>query len=96
MVRKKVQAWLPLMFSGIMALGMIIGYQLRAKTTGGDSFLRNNTATPLQEAVSLIKNKYVDNVDMDSLEAPAMNGLLNHLDPHSVFIPTRDLDAINE
>ena len=96
MVRKKVQVWLPLMFSGIMALGMIIGYQLREKTTGGDSFLHNNASTPLQEAVSLIKNKYVDNVNMDSLEEPAISGLLDHLDPHSVFIPAKDLDAINE
>ncbi len=57
MVRKKVQVWLPLIFAGVMALGMIIGYQLREKTTGGDSFLHNDNTTPLQEAVSLIKNK---------------------------------------
>ena len=81
MVRKKVQVWLPLVFAGIMALGMIIGYQLRGKTTGGDSFLHNINTSPLQEAVSLIKNKYVDNVNMDSLEEPAINGLLDHLDP---------------
>ncbi len=96
MVRKKVQVWLPLIFAGVMALGMIIGYQLREKTTGGDSFLHNDNTTPLQEAVSLIKNKYVDNVNMDSLQAPAINGLLDHLDPHSVYIPASDLDAMNE
>src|SRR6478752_4984512 len=96
MVRKKVQVWLPLVFAGIMALGMIIGYQLRGKTTGGDSFLHNSNTTPLQEAVSLIKNKYVDNVNMDSLGEPAINGLLDHLDPHSVYIPAQDLDAMNE
>jgi carboxyl-terminal processing protease len=96
MVRKKVQVWLPLIFSAIMAFGMILGYQLRGKTTGGDSFLRNSGTTPLQEAVSLIKNKYVDNVNMDSLEEPAINGLLDHLDPHSVYIPASDLDAMNE
>jgi carboxyl-terminal processing protease len=96
MVRKKVQVWLPLIFAGIMTLGMVIGYQLREKTTGGDSFLRNDNTTPLQEAISLIKNKYVDNVSMDSLEAPAINGLLDHLDPHSVFIPAEDLDEMNE
>ncbi len=96
MVRKKVQVWLPLVFAAIMALGMVIGYQLRSKTTGGDSFLQNSGTSPLQEAVSLIKNKYVDNVNMDTLEEPAINGLLDHLDPHSVFIPAQDLDAINE
>ncbi len=96
MVRKKVQVWLPLIFAIVMALGMMIGYKLRQNTTGGDSFLHNNNTTPLQEAVSLIQNKYVDKVDMDSLETPAINGLLDHLDPHSVYIPAQDLDAINE
>ncbi|MEP6465228.1 MAG: S41 family peptidase [Parafilimonas sp.] len=96
MVRKKVQIWLPLTFAIVMALGMITGYKLRQNTTGGDSFLHNATTTPLQEAVSLIKNKYVDNVNMDSLDGPAIDGLLDHLDPHSVFIPAKDLDAMNE
>ena len=96
MVRKKVQVWLPLIFAIVMAFGMIIGYKLRQNTTGGDSFLHNATTTPLQEAVSLIQNKYVDNVNMDSLEAPAINGLLDNLDPHSLFIPAQNLDAMNE
>ncbi len=96
MVKKKVQVWLPLIFAIMMALGMIIGYKLRQNTSGGDSFLHNNNTTPLEEAINLIKNKYVDNVNMDSLEEPAINGLLDHLDPHSVFIPAQDLDAMNE
>ncbi len=96
MVRKKIQVWLPLVFSIVMAVGMIIGYQLRAKTTGGNSFLQNDNSSPLQQAISLIKDKYVDKVNMDSLEEPAINGLLDHLDPHSVFIPAQDLDAMNE
>ena len=96
MVRKKVQVWLPLIFAVVMALGMILGYKLRQNTTGGDSFLHNSNTTPLQEAISLIQNKYVDNVKMDSLEEPAINGLLDHLDPHSVFIPAKNLDEMNE
>ena len=96
MVRKKVQVWLPLIFAIIMAFGMVIGYKLREGTTGGSSFLRNESTTPLQQVISLIKNKYVDNVTLDSLEEPAINGLLDHLDPHSVYIPPQDLDAMNE
>lgn len=96
MVRKKLQVWLPLLFSIIMAVGMVIGYQLRAKTTGGSSFLQNDNTSPLQQAIMLIKNKYVDNVNIDSLEEPAINGLLDHLDPHSVYIPAQDLEAMNE
>jgi carboxyl-terminal processing protease len=96
MVSKKVQVWLPLILSVMMVLGMFIGYQLREKTAGGDSFLHNSDRTPLQEAISLVQNKYVDRVNLDSLEEPAISGLLDHLDPHSVFIPAQDLESVNE
>jgi carboxyl-terminal processing protease len=96
MVRKKVQVWLPLIFSVVMILGMVIGYKLRENTSGGDSFLKNNDRTPLEQAISLIQNKYVDKVYLDSLESPAINGLLDHLDPHSVYIPASDVETMNE
>ncbi len=96
MVSKKIQVWLPLLFAIVMALGMIIGYQLRAKTTGGDSFLHTENTTAVQEAIDLIRNKYVDKVDMDSLAGPAINGLLDKLDPHSIYIPADELQGVNE
>ena len=96
MVRKKVQVWLPLIFSIVMVLGMIIGYKLRENTSGGDSFLKNNDRTPLEQAINLVQNKYVDNVNLDSIEQPAINGVLDHLDPHSVFIPAADVESMNE
>lgn len=96
MIRKKVQVWLPLVFSLVMILGMIIGYQLRKNTSGGDSFLKNNDRTSLEEAINLVQNKYVDNVHIDSLEAPAINSLLDQLDPHSIYIPPTDVESMNE
>ena len=94
MARKKLQVWLPLIFSVVMIIGMMIGYQLRAKTTGGNSFLQNTVSSPLQEVMGLIKNKYVDNVNMDSLEEPAITGVLERLDPHSVFIPAQEVENV--
>ncbi len=96
MVKKKVQVWLPLIFSLVMIFGMIIGYRLRENTSGGNSFLKNNNRSPLEEAINLIRNKYVDNVRLDSLESPAINGLLDNLDPHSIYIPAADIESMNE
>ncbi len=96
MVRKKVQVWLPLIFSLVMILGMVIGYKLRENTSGGDSFLKNNDRTPLEEALSLIQNKYVDKVHLDSIEAPAISGVLDQLDPHSIYIPATNVESMNE
>jgi len=51
---------------------------------------------PLQEIMDLIQNKYVDDVPMEALADTAIQAVLNKLDPHSVFIPTEQLQAVNE
>ena len=85
---KKFQVWLPLLFAIVMTAGMVIGYQMRERTAVANSFFQNNTNTGvLQEILSLIKNKYVDKVGTDSLKSDAINDMLAHLDPHSVYIP---------
>ncbi|TKK66120.1 S41 family peptidase [Ilyomonas limi] len=94
---KKFQVWLPLLFAIVMTVGMVIGYQMRAKTAVANSFFQNNiSSSVLPEILSLIKNKYVDKVGTDSLKADAINEMLAHLDPHSVYIPPSELQNVNE
>src|SRR5882757_958677 len=92
---KKLQVWLPLLFAVVMILGMLIGFRLRGNiaTTG---FFNTRKQTPVQEVIDLVNRKYVDHVSMDSLSDDAVQGMLAHLDPHSVFIPAVDLSEVNE
>lgn len=46
--------------------------------------------------LGLVKNKYVDNVDVDSMEDLAVNQILNSLDPHTVYLPPNDAQQQNE
>ncbi|MEJ7680400.1 MAG: PDZ domain-containing protein [Segetibacter sp.] len=95
MENKKLQVWLPLLFSIIMVAGMVIGYKLREES-GIKSFFTINNKTTFQEVIDLIKLRYVDDVRIDSISNDAINNLLHHLDPHSVFIPASDLSYIND
>lgn len=95
MENKKLQVWLPLLLSIIMVAGMVIGYKLREES-GIKNFFTINNKTSFQEVIDLIKLKYVDRVGADSLSNDAINDLLHHLDPHSVYIPASDLDYIND
>lgn len=92
---KKLQVWLPIMFALTVVLGMLIGYQLREETTGG-RFFGFSKRTSLQEVVDLVKGRYVDKFASDSINQLAVNQLLSHLDPHSVLIPSAQLDAADE
>ncbi len=92
---KKLQVWLPILFSITMVLGMLIGYQLKERT-GGSRFFSLSGKTSLQEVVDLIKGRYVDKIAVDSVNQLAVSQLLSHLDPHSSLIPKEDLSENNE
>jgi carboxyl-terminal processing protease len=78
-----------------MILGMIIGFRLYPSTvTGG--FFKTGKLGSVQEVVDIIKNKYVDSVQDDSLNENAIQGVLSHLDPHSYYIPAVDQAEMNE
>jgi carboxyl-terminal processing protease len=95
MTKKKLQVWLPLIFSLVMITGMFFGFKLHQEA-GGRSFFQRDKRTSLQEALDLIRNKYVDKVGLDSLQDDAINEVMNHLDPHSVYIPASDVESANE
>jgi carboxyl-terminal processing protease len=96
MRNKKLQVWLPLIFSVVMIAGMFFGFEIHRQTGGTQSFFKINKRTSLQEALDLIKNRYVDSVHIDSLQNDALSEVMNHLDPHSVYIPASGLTEANE
>lgn len=93
MVSKKMQVWLPLMFALVMIAGMFFGYKLN---NGGGGFLRSQSQSTLQEAINLIERKYVDSVNIDSIESASVRQIVDELDPHSVYFPPVELKKVNE
>lgn len=95
MNNKKIQVWLPLLLSIAMVIGMFFGYRMRDNMPG-KSFFFAEKRRPVQEIMDLIKNRYVDDVKIDSLADTAIQAMLGKLDPHSVFIPAEELQQVNE
>ncbi|HET9745759.1 MAG TPA: S41 family peptidase, partial [Chitinophagaceae bacterium] len=96
MGNKKLQVWLPLIFSIIMIGGMFFGFKLRENTGSGTGFFTADKKTSLQEILDLIKQRYVDPVSLDSLQSNAIDEMMKHLDPHSIYIPAAQLAEVNE
>ena len=87
---KKTSVWVPV----VVALTFVLGF------LGGDMLNRQSGPTTAQKKfqtiLNLIKNDYVDEVDLDSLLEKTLPSLLTNLDPHSVYIPAADLQSVNE
>jgi len=96
MGNKKLHVWLPLIFSIVLIGGMYFGFKLRENTSTGTGFFKADKKTALQEILDLVKQRYVDPVSIDSLQNNAIDEMMNHLDPHSRYIPASHLQAENE
>ena len=75
---------------------MRIGYKLRENIPATQGFFAASKRSSLQEVVDLVSKRYVDPIDTDTLSDDAIEAMLNHLDPHSIFIPAVNLAAVNE
>ena len=95
MQNKKLQVWLPLLFSLVMIAGMVIGYRIK-ENMGGRGFFYLDKRRPVEEVLNLIETKYVDKVMTDSIADDAISSLLAKLDPHSVFLPVSQLQEAKE
>lgn len=96
MNNKRLQIWLPLIFSLVMIAGMFFGFQLHRKTGGDSTFFAAARKSSLEQAMDLIRLRYVDSIGVDSLQDEAIEELMNELDPHSIYIPATDLSDVNE
>jgi carboxyl-terminal processing protease len=75
---------------------MFFGFKLHQQTGSTQGFFKRDKRTSLQEALDLIKNRYVDSIGMDSLQDDALQEVVNNLDPHSIYIPATDVSEVNE
>jgi carboxyl-terminal processing protease len=97
MIQKKTQIWLPLLLSVALIIGMFFGYQLKSNMGSyAPSLFGRSQRTSIQEILDLVKIKYVDTINIDSLSLFAIDDILNQLDPHSVYLPPVKVQSLNE
>ena len=94
-MNKNLKIWLPLLFSIVMIIGMLIGYKMR-DAIPGKSFFAVERASSIQEILNLLNNRYIDSINAKNLTDTAIQAILSKLDPHSTYIPAQDLEQINE
>lgn len=85
--------WQPFIYGVLIALGIFIGIWFKPSGNIGSMM---GGRSKFSEILNLINQAYVDTVNMEELEEKTLNELLTNLDPHSVYIPAKDLQQANE
>ncbi|MDW5289329.1 S41 family peptidase [Formosa sp. PL04] len=94
MVLKKI--YLPLIIGAAVAAGIYIGGKLNFSDSSDRLFTSNSKKEKLNRLIDYIDYEYVDDVNTDSIVDVTVNGILQNLDPHSVYIPKEDMERVSE
>jgi carboxyl-terminal processing protease len=82
----------------LLLSGILIGLMISNDNAPGNC-LRNpfsRNSNKVSRILQLVKDNYVDTVNMDRIEGEAINNVLQGLDPHSVYLPPQQAESINE
>lgn len=101
---KSYQIWLPILLALCTIVGIFIGKNINSSPStviqieenGKNAIWTPSQTGQIEEVLRYIEARYVDKVDRDELVEKAIDNLLEELDPHSKYIPARDLQAVNE
>ena len=85
----------PLFLFSAIAVGIIIGSKLTFFSNDSD-FASNSYRGKLNRLIDFIEREYVDEVDTDSIVDLTVNGILEKLDPHSVYITKGEFNQVAE
>jgi carboxyl-terminal processing protease len=77
----------------ILTLGIVLGYQIE-KIFSGDS-LRDGIRK-INDVLTYTGKYYIEEVDTPKLVESAIKGMMDELDPHSVYIPAEQFTNIEE
>ncbi len=84
--------YLPLIVGAAIALGVFVGSKLNFQDTNKKIFATNSKKDKLNRLIDYIDYEYVDEVNTDSIVDVTVNGILENLDPHSVYIPVSEYE----
>jgi len=88
--------YIPLLLGLAIALGVFIGGKLNFTDTSDRLFTTNSKKDKLNRLIDYIDYEYVDQVNTDSIVDVTVNGILDNLDPHSIYIPKSEMQEATD
>ncbi|MBC8005774.1 MAG: S41 family peptidase [Verrucomicrobia bacterium] len=97
MKNRRFSVYIPLLLALAVVIGIFIGNRL-SRNAGGNthaSFLVSK-ANKLDAVLELINSSYVDSISTDTLVERAIPQILKNLDPHTAYIPAKEMVGVEE
>ncbi len=95
--RKQISSnpYAPFIYALVLAFGVMLGFLVNSITSGKRTLL-NTKYDKMEDILNYIDVKYVDTVNRAELMDKTIDKMLSSLDPHSVYVPAKDVSEMNE
>lgn len=94
-MNNKTSRFIPVIIAVSIVVGILIGTFYTNHFSGNRLSIINTSSNKLNDLLRIIDDKYVDTVSMGDLVEKAMPQILAELDPHSMYIPAKDVEESN-
>ena len=92
----KSNRFMPMLMALCVVVGIMIGTFYANHFSGNRLNIINSGSNRLNNLLHIIDDQYVDSVNINDLVEKAMPQILAELDPHSVYISAKDVQATND
>lgn len=95
--RFRIFIYYPIVLAVVLASGIYLGALLDVgflPNTSGES--STGSSKKISNLLNYVQEEYVDTIDLEGLTESTIIQMLDQLDPHSSYIPARDLDAMSD
>lgn len=87
---------MPLWLALCMILGIFVGSFISSRFSGNRLSIINSGSNKLNDLLHIVDDQYVDTVNVNDLVEKAVPQILAELDPHSVYISTKDVQRAED
>jgi len=90
----KYSIFIPIILAVTLVIGIFLGNRLNRNA--GNRNVQTSNVNKFDAIVDLIQSAYVDSISTDSLIEKTIPELLKNLDPHTTYIPAKELVGVEE
>ena len=96
MKRIKYSVYIPVLLAIAVVIGIVIGNKLARNSGSNLKSVATSQSGKLDAIIDLIQSEYVDSISTDTLVEKTIPLLLKNLDPHTAYIPAKEMVGVEE
>ncbi|MEI7421134.1 MAG: S41 family peptidase [Prolixibacteraceae bacterium] len=95
---RRFSTWLPVILGVTLIFGVWLGIRLqsRKQVASGMPTMSTTLHSKLDQVINLVEGNYVDTVNTKKIIEDAIPEVLKQLDPHTVYIPAKEMVEVSE